>query len=181
MDALWKRGSVNLFTCAIYHKSETKTMMFCINCKGKDKFSTGLFLNMLYNDYIPSNEHVTTEVIWSDGPSSEFKNQYMCFLIQELSKKHGKPFIWKFSATSHGKGVVDGVGGKVKSSVHKKTMSLGKDRPIVQDSKRSANLANKLSESTSIIHITNEEVSAYKDSNPFDKSALSMASQKCTS
>ena len=93
MDALWKRGSVNLFTCAIYHKSETKTMMFCINCKGKDKFSTGLFLNMLYNNYIPSNEHVTTEVIWSDGPSSEFKNQYMCFLIQELSKKHGKPFI----------------------------------------------------------------------------------------
>ena len=156
-------------------------MMFCTNCKGKDKFSTGLFLNMLYNDYIPSNEHVTTEVIWSDGPSSEFKNQYMCFLIQGLSKKHGKPFIWKFSATSHGKGVVDGVGGKVKSSVHKKMMGLGKDRPISQDSKIFANLANRLSESTSIIHITNEEVSAYKDSNPFGKSAPSMASKKCTS
>ena len=105
--------------------------MFVPNYKGKDKFSTGLFLNMLYNDYIQSSEYVNTKVIWSDGPSSEFKNKYMGFLIQELSKKHGKPFIWKFSATSHGKGVVDGVGGKIKSSVHKKVVSLGKDRPIV--------------------------------------------------
>ena len=125
MGALWTRGSVNLFICAIYHKSETKAMMFCTNYKGKDKFSTGLFPNMLYNDYILSNEHVSTKVIWSDGLSSEFKNQYMRFLIQELSKKHGKPFIWKFSAISHGKGVVNGVGGKIKSIVHKKVMSLG--------------------------------------------------------
>ena len=109
MGALWTRGSVNLFTCTIYHKSEIKTMMFCTNYKGKDKFSISLFFNMSYKDYIPSNKHVSTKVIWSDGPSSEFKNQYMHFLIQELSKKHGKPFIWKFSATSHSKGVVDGV------------------------------------------------------------------------
>ena len=170
MGALWTRGSVNLFTCAIYHKGETKTMMFCTNYKGKDKFSTGLFLDMIYNDYILPYEDIQTEVIWSDGPSSEFKNQYMRFLIQELSKKHGKPFIWKFSATSHGKGVVDGVGGKVKSSVHKKVMSLGKDRPIVQDSESFAKLAKELSESTTIVHVSKEEVNAYKDSNPFSKS-----------
>ena len=168
MGALWTRGSVNLFTCTIYHKSEIKTMMFCTNYMGKDKFSTSLFFNMLYKDYIPSNKHVSTEVIWSDGPSSEFKNQYMRFLIQELSKKHGKPFIWKFSATSHGKGVVGGVGRKVKLSVQNKVMSLGKDRPTVRDSESFTNLANELSKSTSIIHVTNEEVSAYKDSNPFE-------------
>ena len=95
MGALWTRANVNLFTCAIYHKSETKTMMSCTNYKGKDKFSTGLLLNMLYNDFIPSNQHVSTKVIWSDGPSSQFKNQYMCFLIQELSKKHGKTIHFK--------------------------------------------------------------------------------------
>ena len=85
----------------------------------------------------------------------------MCCLIQELSKKHGKPFIWNFSATSLGKGIVDGVGGKL-TSVHKKVMSLGKDRPIVQDSESFAKLANELSESIMIIHVTKEEVSAYK-------------------
>ena len=44
-------------------------------------------------------------------------------------------------------------------------MNLGKDQPIVQDSSF-AKLANELSESTMI---TKEEVSAYIDSNPFDK------------
>ena len=94
----------------------------------------------------------------------------MRFLIQELSKKHGKLFIWKFSATSHGKGVVDGVGGKIKSSVYNKVMRQGKDRPIVQDYESFAKIANELSESTTIIHTIKKEVSAYKDSNPFNKS-----------
>ena len=50
-------------------------------------------------------------------------------------------------------------------------MSLGKDRPIVQDSESFAKLANELSESIMIIHVTKEEVSVHtKDSNPFDKS-----------
>ena len=66
-------------------KKTTKTFVFCTNYKGKDKFSMGLFLQMIYNDYILPNDEVTTEVIWSDVPNSEFKNQFMCFLIQELS------------------------------------------------------------------------------------------------
>ena len=92
-----------------------------------------------------------------------------------------KPFILKFSATSHGKSIVDGVGRKIKSSVHKKVMSLGKDQPIVQDSESFAKLANELLESITIIHVTKEEVSAYKDSDPSNKSIPIMASQKCTS
>ena len=170
MRALWARGSANLFTCAIYHRSETKTMIFCTDYKGKDKFSTGVFLNMIYSDFMSPNDNVDTELIWSDDPSSEFKNQYMCFLIQELSKKHGKPFIWTFSATSHGKGVVDGVGGKIKSSVHKKVMSLGKDGAVVQDSESFAKLASELSKSTRVIHVSKEKVYAYRESSPFSKS-----------
>ena len=54
MGVLCTRGSVNLFTCTIYHQSVTKTMMFCTNYKGKDKLSTGLFLDMLWD-------------LWSDG------------------------------------------------------------------------------------------------------------------
>ena len=142
-------------------------MMFCTNYKGKDKFSTGLFLDTLYNSYILPNEEIQTEIIWSDGPSSEFKNQYMCLLIKELAIKHSKPFIWKFPATSHGKGVVDSIGGKVKSSVHKKVMSLGKDQSIVQDSESLANLAKEISQSTTIVHVGKVEINEYKDTNPF--------------
>ena len=108
MAALWTRGSVNLFTCATCHNSIIKTMLFCTNYKGKDKFSTWLYLSMLYRDHILSSDEVETEVVWSDGSSSEFKNQYIHLLMPELSNKYIKPFIWKFSATSYGKGVVDG-------------------------------------------------------------------------
>ena len=85
MGALWTRGSVNLFTCAVYHNSTTNTLIFGTDYKGKDKFSTGLFIEKLYENEIPANENVEEEIIWSDGPSSEFKNQYMCLLIKKLS------------------------------------------------------------------------------------------------
>ena len=44
-------------------------------------------------------------------------------------------FPVEFSAISHGKGVVDEVGGRVKSIVHTKVMTLRSDRITVQDAK----------------------------------------------
>ena len=94
MGALWSRGSVNLFTCAIYHNSETKTMLFCTNYKGKDKFSTGLFLKKIYQDHLSHDDtKIEEEVIWSDGPSSELKNRLMRQLLQELSNEFKKPLV----------------------------------------------------------------------------------------
>ena len=119
MGALWTRECVNLFTCAVYNNSETKTFIFGTDYKGKDKFSTGLFMESLYHHHFLLDKDVVEEIIWS-GPSSEFKNQFMCLLVQKLSSNCQKKFSWKFSATSHGKGVVDGVGGRVKSVAHAK-------------------------------------------------------------
>ena len=47
---------------------------------------------------------------------------------ENLSKKYNKQFVWKFPATSRGKGVVDvdGVGGNVKSTVYCYVMSKKK-------------------------------------------------------
>ena len=45
MGALWSRGNVNLFTCAVYRKGETKSMLCSTNYKGKDKFVIGVFLH----------------------------------------------------------------------------------------------------------------------------------------
>ena len=52
---------------------------------------------------------------------------------ENLSKKYNKQFVWKFPATSRGKGVADGVGGNVKSTVHCYVMSKKKKSIIVQD------------------------------------------------
>ena len=98
----------------------TKTFVICTNYKGKDKFAIGKFLDHLYENEIPEDESIEKEIIWSDGPSSKFMSKSIRHLMETLSKKYVKPFIWKFSATSHGKGVVDKVGGKVKSLVRRK-------------------------------------------------------------
>ena len=45
------------YQCEIQKKT-TKTMVFCTNYKGKDKFSMGLFLQMIYNNYILPNDEV---------------------------------------------------------------------------------------------------------------------------
>ena len=84
-------------------------------------------------------------------------------LLEYLSKKYCKPFIWKFIATLHGKGVIDGVGGKVKSSVWRKVMSLSKDRPVVQDSQGFAKLAAELCHKTKVNHFFDTEIQDYKE------------------
>ena len=49
-SALWTRGSISLFTGAVYHKDQTKTFLICTDYKGKDKFSNGTFLGYLYEN-----------------------------------------------------------------------------------------------------------------------------------
>ena len=79
-------------------------------------------------------------------------------------------FSWTFSATSHGKGVVDGVGGRVKSIVHAKLMSLRRDGIFVQDSRSFCQLASTLCDKTTLIHVMADEVDIYKSEDPFANS-----------
>ena len=52
------------------YKEFIKTLVFGTNYKGKDKFSTGLFIETLYKEHILPDETVHEEIIWSDGPGS---------------------------------------------------------------------------------------------------------------
>lgn len=57
--------------------------------------------------------------IWSDGPSSQFKNKYMAAIIPHLEKRYDLKIVWNFFATAHGKGCIDGIGAKAKCIVRK--------------------------------------------------------------
>ena len=167
MGALWSRGSVNLFSCAVHHKGQTKSMLYSTNYKGKDKFAIGVFLHEIYLKEIVMDSDIQTKIIWSNRPSSEFKNRFMQQLIDNLSLQYKKKFIRKFSATSHGKGVIDGIGRNVKSNVRCKVTTMKKDRPIVQESESFAEFAQKLAPSTKIKHFSDEEIANYIKTNPF--------------
>ena len=71
--------------------------------------------------------------------------------LEKLSVTFGKKFVWKFSATAHGKGLVDDAGGNVKQLVQQKCMSKGKDSVVVQDAFTFADEAKKLMKETEVI------------------------------
>ena len=54
--------------------------------------------------------------VWTDGPASQFKNEFVMAAMKLLSERCGVKLIWNFSATSHGKGPVDGIGTALKRS-----------------------------------------------------------------
>ena len=109
-SALWSRGSVNLFTAASISKAQSKTYLISTDSKHKDKNSILVFVEYIYENFlhIDDSNRDFQEVIWIDGPSSEFKNKYTVEILRRLTEKYNKPFSWKFFATLHGQGIVDG-------------------------------------------------------------------------
>ena len=59
----------------------------------------------------------------------------MVHALKRLSLKYQNLFTWKFSAISHRKGIVDGIGRNVKLVVRTKTFSKGKNPAVVQNAK----------------------------------------------
>ena len=55
--------------------------------------------------------------IFSDGPTSQFKQRFLFSNLHHWEQDHDITIRWNFFATSHGKGVVDGIGGTVKRTV----------------------------------------------------------------
>ena len=85
-----------------------------------DKTPIGVFMDQLFS---LKNPDINTIKVCSDRPNSQFKNKYVMGSLDLLSKKHDIDIIWNFSATSHGKGPVDGVGATVKREASQKTLT----------------------------------------------------------
>ena len=69
-----------------------------------------------------------------------------------------------------GTGMVDGVGGRVKTNVHAKVMSLGRDWITAQDGRSFCQLASTLCDKTTEIHVMADEIDTYKLEDPFANS-----------
>lgn len=158
-SALWSRQSVNLLTVAVFYKGETKSIVICSDTKEKDKNAIFAFLLHVFDNCIDNIEDESIqEIIYSDGPSSEFKNKFMVKFVHIISQKYKKDFQWKYFATSHGKGVVDGIGGRIKSIVRQAVMSKRAESVIVQNSRDFARVASEKMTTTTVIHISQEEI-----------------------
>jgi hypothetical protein len=76
-----------------------------------NKYSVHTFLDKLMQDIIFMNPEVENVTFISDGAASQFKQ---CFLFANLTfskERYEVTVSWHFLAASHGKFVVDGIGG----------------------------------------------------------------------
>ena len=66
-----------------------------------------------------TGRHINIEVIdvFSDGTSIQFKQKYLFSNLSKWQSAYGVTTDWHFFATSHGKGIIDGIGRTVKRSV----------------------------------------------------------------
>ena len=125
-SALWTRATINLFTLASFVNQEVTCHLFVLDNYKKDKDAIFACLQKFYGNTTTFPE----EHIYSDGPSSEFKNQYMMKLLHHVSKQHSAKFTWDYFATGHGKGMVDGIGGEAKSMVRQQVLSKNKNAAV---------------------------------------------------
>ena len=92
----------------------------------------------------------------------------MYHLMDKFYAKCNKRFLWKFSATSHGKEAVDGIGGNVKSIVQSQSMGKRNNKIIVQDAKSFYQVAKKAMNATGVFSIHKTHVQAYRDTDLFN-------------
>ena len=92
---------------------------------------------------------------WSDGKSSQFKNQYNFTNLKFHDKDHGMVAEWNFFATSHGKGENDGVGGDVKNGVWRRVLQ---QKEVVGDLQSFVAVAQKKFPSFKIVAFTSDEI-----------------------
>ena len=143
-------------------------MVICTDYRSKDKFSNRIFLEYLYDNIIPKNDEVEEEIIWSDSPTSEFKNKYICHFMDKFSTKYNKRFLWTFSATSHSKGVVDGIGGNVKSIVQSQLREKERTRSLCRMQSLSIKLPAKEWMLLRFFLIDETQVEGYTDTDLFN-------------
>ena len=159
---------INLFTVALYSKSQVcQPFLIIADSQDKGRNSVFTFINALTN-YIQF-EKGDMVIICTDELSSEFKNRYLVKLVCMLSKKFQSKVSWKYFATSHGKGVVDGIGGSAKSLMRKRVMNQGKNAVIVQNSADFYKVAKDDMKGVSVLHISEGQISEMiKEKKPWE-------------
>ena len=92
--------------------------------------------------------------IWSDGPSSQFKNRYIATALPQLQIETDIQIDWNFFAASHGKGAVDSIGGTIKSLAGRRVVT---GKSIITDSVSFFNTINNESK-VKVFHMPTAEI-----------------------
>lgn len=142
--------------------SSDKVKVACYACLSDymmhDKYSVVAFNDAVLKDF--QARHPTLDVkkinYQSDGCGQHFKQKYMLCYITTVT---GISINWHFTATSHGKGAVDGVGGCLKRRLQEDLKARKVDPTSIEEL---ANYAAKVCPNISILYVSTEVIDGWK-------------------
>ena len=117
--AHWRKEQFTLFTCVLWQGSNCRSAIVLSDNLDHDKFSIVPFLYVVINELVEHPSSVSLK-IWSDNPSSQFKNRFIGHALHFLGNLLKCAPTWNFFAPKHGKGPCDGIG-----AVNKRHVSSG--------------------------------------------------------
>lgn len=171
-SAYYNQEQVTLFTVAVWTKDSScnticTSHVIVSDDRSHEKKQVAVFVNKVLNTFIKEYHPSVNEVhMFSDGPSSQFKNKFIAQLLDSFTRSHHLRLFWHYFATSHGKGAVDGIGGSVKRMVWT-AVSTRKVQPVI-NAKGFADVAKGRSK-TSITLITSNEISKTSEALDLDQ------------
>lgn len=156
-SAHWHQSQVSLFTAAAYHSGVIHPVVIASDILDHTKETVVCYVSHLL-DEIPSS--IRKVEMWSDGPSSQFKNRFIAAALDVLETKYNIKIKWNFFATSHGKGPVDGIGGTLKrvvfEQVKRRVCQVTDAASFVEAAKRSGTSIN-------VLHLTESHITERND------------------
>ena len=100
------------------------------DCLHHDTVAVYLFQKSLL-DFLKNKFSICKVFYFSDGSASQYKNRKNFINLCHHEAEFGVPAEWHFSATSHGKGACDGVGGTVKRLAARVSLQRPYDQQIM--------------------------------------------------
>ncbi|CAF1442626.1 unnamed protein product [Didymodactylos carnosus] len=119
-----------------------------------DKFVVKSAIEIILNElktHVPNLKQID---FFSDGAASQFKQRFMFRNLIQIAHEYKIALSWNFFATSHGKGVADGLGGTVKRLVW--SAALSGDN--CKSAKDFVKLAQQKTKKIIIIEITKNDI-----------------------
>ena len=117
---------LSIFTAFVWSKSQNISFALPLLDLTHDKFVVNAALGIILNHIGTVLPNVKEVNCFSDGTASQFKQRFLFRNLIEINNERKIKISWHFFATSHGKGVVDGVGGVVKRLVWSAVLEIGR-------------------------------------------------------
>ena len=166
-SAHWNHGQATLFTAHAWIKAgnedtgaESQSMVIVSDDLNHTKYSIYLFMQHIFSNMkttFPDIEHIN---VFSDGLTSQFKQRYLFSNLYSWEKERDLKITWHFFATSHGKGVVDGIGGTVKRAVWRHVKA---ERAHVTNASEYSTLGKQLCPNVNIEFVSKETIARFLD------------------